>query len=59
MSITVVKNKGEGVESLCNRFKRKCKEEKLLFQILQKEFYMKPSEKRRIKQKRRKHNKEI
>lgn len=52
MAITVKPYKGESVESLYVRFKRKCKEEKIFLQIMKNEFYVKPSQ--RKKNKRRK-----
>lgn len=49
MAITVKAKKGERVESLYIRFKRKCKSEKLFLQIVKNQFYIKPSQKRRQK----------
>lgn len=56
MAITVIAKKGESVESLYMRFKRKCKADKLFLRIVDKEYYMKPSQKRRNKQKRNQRN---
>ncbi len=52
--IEVIARKGENVESLYGRFKKLCKKDGLFLRINEKSFYMKPSEKRRLKQKRRK-----
>jgi len=54
--ITVKAFKNENIESLFSRFKRKCKDDKLFLRITEKEFFIKPSQKRRNKQKRLKHD---
>jgi ribosomal protein S21 len=54
MSIGVKARKGELVESLYQRFKKKVKEGKVFVLAMEKSYYRKPSEIRRLKNKRKK-----
>lgn len=49
--ISVIKKNNENIESLLSRFKKKIKDDKLFLRILDKEFFVKPSQKRRLKRK--------
>ena len=46
----VIVNDGESLESALKRFKRKVQQEDIIKDIKKHSFYMKPGEKRRIKQ---------
>jgi len=52
--ISVKAYRGEKVESLYRRFKRKLKHENFILEIRKSDYFIKPSEKRRQKKRRRK-----
>ena len=51
--ITVKPYKNENIDSLLLRFKRECKNDRLFLRIAEKEFFVKPSLKRRNKRRRK------
>lgn len=51
----VTRYKNESINSLYNRFKKMCKDDKLMLRIKEKEYFIKPSLKKRLK---RRHNKQ-
>ena len=55
-NVTVTAHKGEKVESLYKRFKRKIKRENLILEIKKRDFFVKPSEIRRQKKRRKKYS---
>lgn len=46
----VIVNEGESLESALRRFKRKVQQEDIIKEIKKHSFYLKPGEKRRVKQ---------
>ena len=54
MAITVKRKQDENIDSLLRRLKKKCKEDKLFFHVMERTYFKKPSEKKRLKFKNRK-----
>lgn len=46
----IIVNEGESIESALRRFKRKVQQEDIIKEIKKHSYYMKPGEKRRLKQ---------
>lgn len=54
MALKVEARKGEDVENLLRRFKRKLKKEDRIIEIRKWDYYQKPSDKKRAKRRRKK-----